>query len=413
MATATSTPAYVNKFALDMVQSKTPSSRQQLTMELIATAHADDGESFVVGVPFPNFSDGDGYGPSSGQVLIFKPDAIVKSTDFGPEVLGITVMADISDMVGGLSDERIQSKLSELVALAPTYAPEKMALSLDCRDPITHLDKREWTAELGPTGSASISKTTDGRKNSYALLVHASPDLLNKQLKQWVRNNNTMTYKQLLADPLFSYARNAVERNAQRIAANIRSGFRLTTNGSRVLSDIGSTVAPHEIAPNVLHPEVKHFTSTVRRLMRDGQERVAVFNSVIPAENCGRRVVIDQGPWAGYVVYDTEHTSPALGYPASTAVKTHHSTVKVAEQDRQVVNERSPYFTWAGKPVGASVQINEFPSVLLSGLHELIEHNDHFVGAMRQLGLRKIAPVAKLLPVAMKVASPTETRTKT
>ena len=400
-------PLYTNKFELNLVQGKAPTERQQVTMEAIAERHQDD-ENFLYGVPFQNFSCGDGVGPSTGQALLFKPGARVQKVAFGPEVLGITMWSEIHDMVGGLNDQNVAAGIERLNDIVPVYAPVGQALSLACRSPDGKGEMREWSAELGPTGKFGFTKSTDGRQNRYFLVVHASPDLINRELKKWV-HDEPMTYKEMLRNPVFNYAREAVKRNAQRIMAHARSEFRLKM-AKGVLHDSGAVTAEHDLPINLLTPDEKMYTSTVRPVYHEGEEMVAVYNNVIPAEDCSRQILVDQGPWIGYVMYDTRNAGPVLGFPASTVTKRHPATVAANLGDQSIISERAPFFTWESKQVGTPVTHDDFPSCLLDNVYEAVDKSDHFVDTMKGLGLKKTVPVAKLLPMAMKVPTGREVR---
>jgi hypothetical protein len=400
-------PLYTNKFELDLVRGKAPSERQKVTMEAIAERHQNE-DHFISGIPFQNFSDGDGIGPSTGQVLLFKPSAKVHKVAFGPEFLAVRISAEIQDMAGGLNDANVQAKTAELNDLVPVYAPAGRALSLSCKASATGPETRAWAPELGPTGRAGITKSTDGRQSRYFVVVHASPDLINRELKKWVHDSD-MTYGELVKSPVFNFAREAVKRNAQRIMADIRSQFRMKI-GRGVPSDAGAKVEPYEMPPNLVTPDDRMYTSTVRPVYHEGKNMVAVFNNVIPAEDCAQRIIIDQGPWAGYLMYDTRNAGPVLGFPASTVVRRHPATIKNTASDTRAVNERADYFTWETKPVATGVTPETFPVCLLDNVYEAVDDSEHFMDTMKALGLRKTVPLAKLLPVAMKVPKGDEVR---
>ena len=398
-------PLYRSKFALGMMKG-TPSDRQEVVLDRIARSHQADGDKFLGGLVYPNFSEGDGIGTTMGQVLFFHPDAEVRTTALGPEVLAYRGVVKLNDMVGGMDDERFRSMMDQFRDLAPTYATKNVAASLECLDRSRFIDSKEWEPELGPNGSIKITKDTDGRTDTYYLCVQAAPGLINEQLKQYIRNNPGMTYKQLLNDPLYNFSKNITKRNAQRIMANVVSQFRLKTNRETV-RDGGSYHAAYELPPNLLAPDQQHFTSSIGRVYHDGQERVAVYNDVVPAEQCRKSLIVDQGAWGGYAVFDTQNTGVLTGYPASTRCSSHPKNIKLTPQDNRLVDVRNRYATWSDKP--ARVDHTNFPAVLME-THDAIERNDHFIDTMKQLGLKKTAPVARLVPVAMKVASPNETR---
>ena len=405
-ATADATePLYRTKFEISMMKGQ-PSDRQESVMDRITRDHEPDGDLFMGALAYPNFGEGDGMGPSTGLVSFFKPDATVRTTAFGPEVLAYRGIVRLDDMMGGFDDEKFRVLMEEFHDLAPTYAPKNVAASLECLDRQRFIDKREWEPELGPNGSVKITKDTDGRQNTYWLVVQAAPGMINDQLKQYIRNNPNMTYAQLLNDPLFNYSKNLVKRNGQRMMQNVVSQFRMKTSQDPV-RDGGSYHAAYELPPNLLIPDQQHFTSTIGKVYQDGQERIAVYNDVIPASQCQKALVVDQGAWGGYAVFDTQTANTITGFPASTRAARHHSKVKLTPEDARVIDVRHRYATWADKP--ARVDHTNFPAVLMDN-YDSVDRNDHFIERMQQLGLKKTAPVARLVPVAMKVASPTEKR---
>lgn len=395
------TPLYKDKFDLLAVDAAL-SHRQQETMEMIATHHQDD-TGFVSGVAFPNFSDGDGIGASVGQVLVFSPTAKVKAVDFGPNVFAATVMAKINGMVGGLTDENVNAHLEDIGSAAPVFAVGKLAPSLETRDPVTYIDKTEWDAELGSTGRAGIAKSTNGRDNTYWVVVHAAPDELSAGIKTMVRNSD-MTYKEFIDSPVVSHAKACALRNAQRIANTIRRKCQLKVG--LPMPDAGSVRGDYQLPPNVLHCDKHMYTSSVGEVVYNGTPCVAVYNDVVPASDCKESLLVSQGVWGGYALFDTKGSKSVLGYPATTKVTRHPSAVEITAEDRAVLKARSPYFTWTKKPVDSS----NFDSV--SGLPATLLDNNENIDAkfVRKLGLVDQTPIAVMLPIAVKISSPADAR---
>lgn len=401
------TPAYQRKFVLDMINGR-PTGRQEDCFENICEQHTEDG--FVVGIAYPNASDGDGIGPTTGVMLIMAPDERVNAADFGPDVFAVTVATRIYEVDGKKpTREAIARKMDLLHQAAPTYVNRSVAPSFNVRRRGTSqspfIDKNVWMAELGSNGRATIGSMTVGHEEQFYSMVHCAPDLVSEHLKNWVRGK-PMTYAQLVNSGEFRHAQHLVKRSARRLLYNVNTemGFRTSSEGER---DEGSVHAAVEVPPNLAVPDIMYFTSTVAKISHQGKPGYAVYNDVIPAQGIGQYLLVDNGAWEGTTMYSTGGSERVkYGWPASTRKLKHHSQVTVDPVEHEdLLRARQDRFVWEGKGVG-----NKFPSVLLDGLQERTKRNQHFKGCMRRLGLRDEEAVGQLLPVACKIATPWETR---
>lgn len=400
---------YKAKFALNMLPEQRISSRQEDFFEGVCEAHPGDG--FIIGIAYPNASDGDGIGPGTGVMLLMRPEERVNAGDFGPDVFAVTVATRIYEMDGAPPTRAaIAAKMDALHSVAPTYVARSVAPSFNVRRPVKNndgqfIDKNIWQAELGSRGKAYIGAMTVGHDEQFYSVVHCAPDLVTEHLKNWVREV-PMTYDQMFNSGEFRHAQHLVKRSAQRLLYNINAefGFRTSAEGER---DQGSVHAAVEIPPNLAVPDIMYYTSTVGKLSHIGKPVYAVYNGVVPAQGLGRYMLVDNGLWEGMTMYNLEGSERVkYGWPSSTRTLKHHGHVTVDPVEHEdLMRERQQRFVWEGKGVNG-----KFPSTLLSGLQEKTKRNPHFKAMMKKLGLHDEEPVGQLLPVCAKIGVSWETR---
>lgn len=253
----------------------------------------------------------------TGIVMYFPPSAVVDPTLISDNMF--QHMSVSSVMRGGANDEHFQARLESLQESVQQHP--KDAYVDEVRHPSHNRDTRKWSSELGGVGSfvgAFYQLEEDHRTKTYYLAARGTVPHLVQNLKNSIGQSQP-TYRDLVSGDEWQskvhYARYAVHRNVQRNLAQAAEAFQVSI---RRMDDTNAFVAdPQHAPPERAVPQWQQDTFSIQSCIFKGQPAVALYNGVVPSQNCPERFFVVGNPYDGvHVVPITEPVHAAL--PADT-----------------------------------------------------------------------------------------------
>lgn len=246
----------------------------------------------------------------SGIAMYFPADAQVDSTLISDNMFQVFAVSKVLGAPYGktLNDDYFSGKIA-VVNSAVEQHPRMPATGL-VRHPVTNKDRKAWNSELGGPGSFAgiyFQLHDDHRTKDYYYVTRGTVPLVVRDLKQRI-NEEGPTFRELIYGKewkgLVDHAEYMAQRNAQKNLAQLAETCQTSINRE---DDIGAALVNEKDEP-VLHmakperavPTWQQKTYSIRTTMFKGKPAVAIYNGVVPKEDCsGDRFFVVSNPYDG------------------------------------------------------------------------------------------------------------------
>lgn len=377
---------------------------KQRLESFVGTANRDNK---LLGVRvFPNF-DAVGEELPSGVVAIYSPDARVDATLLSDDlfqVMAVTKIMPPSNAAG--ADAYFASKLTAIQGAVDQTPPKDQTVRESIRKPGSNKERQPWAPQLGGRGAFagiySCVEDGDTRNKDYFLVARATvPDYVN-DLKREVAVKQP-TYRDLIYGDQVHFGKNVARRNVYRILSNLAESCEV---GIVRMDDLLAKLPNADCAPcEMAVPDWEHMSHSITAVEYAGKPAVAVSYGVVPANEClaDEHFFVVANPYDGisrFPITNHEDVKAAIGLPIDTGRKTAPAQLVGA----QVPQERMKGVTWESSPNS----LNSSSSKSHPDLHQdaFRPLGKEFKAAMRDMGWNPEHHVDRLVPIAVKIASP-------
>jgi len=338
----------------------------------------------------------------SGIVMYFPPSAQVDTTLISANLFQSVMVAKVhaGPHTTQLSDGTFTGNL-DLISGAVEQHPVDAACNA-CRH-VSNRDKKVWTSELGGRDSfvgAYYQNRNNHREKDYFIVARGtSPKTVHDLQRSIAASAVPVKYRDLVCgdewSSRFRNAANMAHRNLQRNISNVAEAYNV---GVLRIDDIGAFLQePHHAPPECAVPGWEQNTYSIRSTMFKGRPAVAMYNGVVPKEDCqmlkGGKFFVIANPYDGIHVFPiTEATTST-----SVAADTGRSATKPA-LDIDATKTRSEGATWEQKtqtPVHEDLAPGAF-NTLTPALKE----------SMKQVGWNAENHIGVMIPLAIKIFNP-------
>lgn len=364
--------------------------------KLEAFVEAANRENKLLGVRvFPNF-DAVGEDLPSGMMAIYSPDARVDATLLSDDLFQIMGVVKVPQNDDANMDQYFTSKLAAIQSAVDQNPTEPVKESI--RKPVSNKETQPWAPQLGGrnafAGVYSCVQDGDTRSKEYYLMARATISDYVHDLKRDISVKQP-TYRDLLYGDQLHFAKNAARRNVHRILSNLGEACGLDIPR---MDDLHAKLPTPDCAPcEMAVPDWEHMSHSIINMDYKGRPAVGVSYGVVPANEClaDEHFFVVANPYDGisrFPISNHEDVKSAIGLPLDTGRKTAPSQLMGA----QIPAERMKGVTWEGK------------TTTHYDLHQdaFRPLGKEFKFAMREMGWNPEHHIDRLIPIAIKIASP-------
>jgi len=356
----------------------------------------------------------------SGTVLYFEPSAPVDATIISDKLCQVLSVSRITQTPYGLAkldDAYFEQRTPLIDAAAPQFVEHPAANAAFGGVG----EERAWDSELGGHGSLAgvyFQIRPDHRTKDYFIAAKGTAPLAVQELKQKLAANAGnasgvagVAYGQLVGgDSAWSaqlkQTAHLAQRNVRRTLARVAEEYGV---GIRHADDI-SAYAPdeHYARPQRAEPTWEQSLYSIRSVIRDGKPLVAMYNGVVPREEC---LGLDKGnffvaahPYDGISVYqlgESVATAASAALPGDTGNSGNGFAVSA-------VAAALPGIVWENMAAGNGGSAAVASAIV--GTPKPI--GERFNSAMKLCGWNAERHVQRLVPVVLKLYNPSITRQK-
>jgi len=288
-----------------------------------------------------------------------------------------------------LSEAEIKSMSAQLHEAVPQFSA--LPPSLKTRALNSHLDGKNWNAELGEDENAfaGIFKQTKGRQTNYYIAIQAGAPMACKQLRERIARS-PMTFEQLLEDKDYNYAHYIAKRNVERLAYNVARAMSLPIKHQM---DIGAhrefeySGLPMKAIATYMQP-----VSTIMPIVHNSERTVGVFNKLTPVANSAPVNFIYEGPYNGIAVYQMNQQGIGHALPSHSGKLANPTKLSQTESVKR-----------AAGIICEGGDILKHPDIVADSFRST--DSEEFADAMVKLGW-KVQNLNNLIPVLVKIFNP-------
>lgn len=349
---------------------------------------------------FPNF-DAVGEELPSGVVAIYSPDARVDATLLSDDLFQVMAVTKISSPVPqDQADAYFANKLKAIQGAVDQAPPKDQTVREAIRKPGSNKERQPWAPQLGGRGAFagvySCVEDGDTRNKDYFLVTRATvPDYVN-DLKRDVAVKQP-TYRDLIYGDQVHFGKNVARRNVYRILSNLAEACEV---GIVRMDDLLAKLPNPDCAPcEMAVPDWEHMSHSITNMEYNGKPAVAVSYGIVPAHEClaDEHFFVVANAYDGisrFPLTNHEDVKAAIGLPMDTGRKVAPSKLL----GEPVAAERLKGVTWEGMaPKGTHADLHQDAFRPLGKEFKL---------AMREMGWNPEHHVDRLVPIAIKIASP-------
>ena len=351
----------------------------------------------------------------SGTLSVYALDAAVHPESMPDEAFSQLLVCPVftaSAASPPLDDAYFTSKKDALSRAVPQFSNTPASLNFRAAN---NYDTHTWEAELGPDcGVAGIYKSVEnhGRDVTYYAVVNAGSESISREVRGLVASEPELTFGDMLGDMRFTYARNAVTRNATRLAYKVARAM-----GVRISHGADSaafTVHPEDDAYGYLAPPMAAETrggghlqanSTVARMLFGGERAAGVYHDTHPVDGRTRVCYVRSALSDGIARFTLDNNAcTGYAFPSSTGVKTPAALLPDVSDAEAAAYATG--FTWEGKTKTEC----HHDALNPAAYHTL---DNAFLVGMRELGWEQSGTngnQSRLIPVMVKISNPEHKR---